>query len=348
MDATIYKRLWLKMLGQRGRIKTGIDTSYEQRFPVKYKRGQSKSLAFNESIQFSPQDLYKWCTQDWKTWQESDVMHLIEYEQIAKSEKTLVNRYKRIIPNLIEDLKDDIGMMIYSDSSSTPNEFDGLETACGEGTCAAGDIIAQPSGTYLGQSTTLGACGGTWSTDQSTKPNSTVATDWPEGHGSAEYPWHAPKLLNYSSTGWGTGKTTWESNCQRAIRRSALWHRNTYGGEGTGKSAMLMLGTDLMAGFKNSLSASKMTLTPHKEAEELGFLDVLNYEGVGVYTEYGTPSGIGYMVDMDDLQLIFVTENMIKAKGPFEVPEGDYKWYAFFMGNIRFDPRRLTKFAAYA
>ncbi len=347
-DATIYKRLLLGMLQNRGRIKTGIDTSYEQRYPIDYRDAPVQTLAMNQDIEYAPQDYIIWCNQDWKAIYTSDVMHLKEYELIAKSEKTLVNRYKRRIPKAMAGLQHDIGLQIYNNSNTHADRFDGFETCMTAGACAAADIVAQPNGAYNGQPTVLGALGGTWSSGLATKPNSTIGTDWPDGNGSAAYAAHAPKIVNYSSTGWGTNKTTWESNCLRALSRTALWIRNTAGGNGTGSSLLCMLASDLLAGFKNAARASQYHLAPHQEATQLGISDVVNYEGLAVYSEHGTPASVGYVVDADDCEMLFVNDGMISHKGPYETPEGNYKWYAFALGNFRYDPRRLAKLAAIA
>ena len=349
LDTTIYRRLWMAMLTQRGRLRTGVNGSYEQQFPIDFKEAPVTTLAYNEDIDYAPQDYLKWGTQVWKALKASDIMHIREYTEIAGSPNTIVDRYKRIVPKLISGVKNRIGLQIYNNSNTSGKEedFDGLDTACGAGTVAVTDIIAQPDGAYLGIDTDLGGSSGNWSTDFSTYPNSTVATDWPEGSGDAHYAFRAPKLVNYTSNAWGTDAVTWESNCQRALSRTALWLNNT-GGEGDGASFMAMLSTDLMAGFKNSLRASNRILTPHREAEQLGFGDVLNFEGVGVYSEYGCPARTGYVVDMDDLQMMFITPDMVQTKGPFETSEGSYKWYVFSEGNFRFDPRRLAKLFPYA
>jgi hypothetical protein len=353
LDATVYKRLWMAQLQNRGKVKTGINGSYERDRSIDWREAPVTAFGYGQGIDYAPQDYLKKTQMGWKGLVASDTMHIVEYMEIANDPNTVVNRYRRIIPKLMSGIKNKIGLQIYADANATGHDmdFDGLETACTiqSGETAAGDIIAAPDATalYQGLSTAVGQSG-SWSSDLTTSPNHYIATDWPEGNGDSEYAYRSPKLVNWSSTAWGTSKATWEANCQRALSRTAMWIRNTAGGEGNGSSMMAMLSTDLMAGFKNSLRASNLILTPHKEAESLGFGDVLNFEGVGIYAEYGCPANTGYVVDLDDMEMLFVSKDMVETKGPFEESDGSYKWYAISLGNFSFDPRRMAKLHNYA
>jgi len=358
-DTTIYKRLWLAMLQARGKVKTGVNGSYAKKKAIDWKDAPVLPFTHGTSPVYAPRDYLKWTELGWKGSYATDLMDHVEYMEIKGSPNTVIDRYVRIIPKLLSGLKKYIALQIYTDSSLSghENDFDGLETACTtvetkaagytDSSCDVVDIVAIPRGTYQGVSTAL-AQAGSWSSDLTTKPNATIATDWPEGSGSPEYAYRSPKLVNWSSSSWGTSKVTWEANCQRALSRTAMWIRNTDSGEGTGSALMAMLSTDLMSGFKNSLRSSNLILTPHREAETLGFGDVLNFEGIGIYTEYGCPAQTGYVVDMDDILLEFITSDLIESRGPFQESDMLYKWIAFTLGNITLDPRRVAKLYRYA
>jgi len=349
VDATIYKRLWLSMLQARGKVKLGVPGSYAKKRPVDWKEVPIQDFTHGTNPDYAPRDYLKWVEMGWKGSYASDSMDYIEYKEIAHSPNTVVDRYARIIPKMLQGLRNFIGKQLYSDSTATGNSngFDGVETACGDSTCAVGDLVALPDGSYQGLDTDL-AQAGTWSTDLTTSPNSTIATDWPEGSGDSEYAYRAPKLVNWSSNAWGTSKVTWESNCQRAVSRTADWIRTTYGGEGEGSSLMGMFSTGMMSGFKNSLRASNLILTPHRESDKLGFGDVLNFEGVGMHSEYGCPVNTGYILDMDDITISFLGDKMIETFGPFKESDMMWKWNAIVLGNIELNPRRLAKLYNYA
>jgi hypothetical protein len=354
VDATIYKRLWLAQLQSRGKVKTGVPGSYAKKRPIDWKEVPILPFTHGTNPVYAPRDYLKWTEMGWKGSYATDLMDYVEYKEIASSPNTIVDRYARIVPKLLQGLKNYIGKQLYADSNATghENDFDGIETACGvagatDATCDVADIVAVPDGTYQGLPTDL-AQAGSWSSDLTTKPNATIATDWPEGTGSSEYGYRSPKLVNWSSSSWGTSKVTWESNCQRVLSRTAMWIRNTYGGEGNGSSLMGMLSTDLMSGFKNSLRAANMILTPHKESESLGFGDVLNFEGVGLTSEPNCPVNTGYVLDMDDVTVSFLGKDMIETFGPFKESDMLWKWNAIVLGNLELNPRRLAKLYNYA
>src|SRR5690606_21363652 len=116
---------------------------------------------------------------------------------------------------------------------------------------------------------------GTWSSTLTIPPNAVLATDWPNGSGDVEYDWNSPKLMNYSSVNWGTGSTAWTDNCEAVMRQANIWLTTTGGKDGT--PDLYLLSSDMFVGAKNFFSARNRILTPHKEAEDLGFTGSLNF-----------------------------------------------------------------------
>lgn len=349
IDTTIRKRLWLAMLQSRGRIKLGVDGSYARKRPIDWKEPPILSLSHSTKPVYAPRDYLKWIELGWKGFYATDEMGIVEYYEIANSAHAIVSRYSRILPKLLKGMKNFLGAQLYANSNATGHEtdFDGIETGCGAGTCVVGDLVAVPDGHYQGLDTDLGQAG-SWSDDLTTSPNSTIDTDWPEGSGTPEYCYRSPLLVNWSSSAWGTGAVTWESNCERVLSRTADWIRCTNSGEGEGSSLIAMLATGLMSGFKNTLRARNVLLSPLKEADDLGFPEVLNYEGIGVHAEVNTPANTGYVVDMDDITLSFLTKDMIDQYGPFKESDMCWKWFAMTLGNLELNLRRIAKLYNYA
>ena len=346
-DTTVRKRLWLAMMKKRGKIRAGVAGSISEMNPIDWKTAPVEDLDETTNPVYVPRDYLKWSSYDWKGKHVTDAMSYMEFLKLKDSPNTIVDRRLRIMKKQYAALEQWIGKQLYTDSTATGHtrDFDGIETACAAltGEVLTGDIVAVPNGTYQGISCAL-AQSGSWSADLTTSPNHYINTDWPDGQGDPDYCYRAPILANWSSNAWGTEKTTWESNCQRVISRCATWIRNTMSSESTGKSLFCMLSNDLMAGFKNSLRASNLILTPHKEAETLGFGDVLNFEGAGIQSEPECPVNTGYIVDLDDVELNFITPEMIHAFSVFN-QESDlmWKWLAVTAGNLTLDPRRVCK-----
>jgi hypothetical protein len=347
-DETVRGDLNLAMLERRGLITLNYLGSHTTEFRLKWKKPPVESYGDGGIVQYERRDLHKVGKIDWRGYQATDFMTIKEKEMIGKGDYVIVNRYKDIIPNLTDAAREQIGLELYVDGGAAGNEnrFCGMETFCATGSCAAGDIIATPSDTYFTLSTALSQ-GGTWSANLTTKPNATHAYDWPEGTGTSEWDYNSPKLANWSSTGWGTGSTSWEDNCERCLRRVAQWLAQTTGAKR--KSFLATLSGDLMTGFKDHMSAKQRVLVPAKEAEDLGFPDTLNFEGVAIQSSYGVPANTGYIVNMDNVELAILGSELISSLPVTWDPNSfGWKFAIYTFGNFIFRPRHVAKVKNYA
>ena len=348
-DQTIRNRLILTLLKEYGRIEFN-QNSHTLKWDVEYAQQPVEAYGDLGVLDFSRHDLYKQLEIDWRGYIATDMMS--EKERLMNSgDVAIINRYGRIIPTLTKSMSNKFSGELFIDGYATGNEnrLHGLESFMGAGTVAAGDRIAQPNDTYGGLSTALGAITGSWATDLGSGnfPNATVATDWPYGQGDSEYDYNSPKLVNYSSTAWGTGSTSWEDNCERVLRQTVLWL--THGGGKDSRPTCFLLATDLFYGFLNKLEAKQRIIIPHKEADDLGFPDVLNEQGVMVKSDYDVPTGTGYALNVYQMQLSSLYGKLFAPKGP----EEDFRTHSFlfkigFFGNARYNPKHFAKLAAYA
>jgi hypothetical protein len=344
-DLTIRRRLVLAMLEKRGSIVTNYMGSHETNFDVDWKEPPVESTADGATVTYERRDYLKQATIDWRGYVATDLVTKKE-QAMSKGDTVLVDRYNRIIPKLTKSVRNKIGLEFYIDGGAAGNEnrFCGTKTFTAEGTVAAGDIIAQPDDSYFGLDTDVNQ-GGRWSSDLSAgsgQPNATIANDWPEGEGSSEFDFWSPKLVNWSSTAWGTSSAAWEDNCERVMRRTLQWMTLTAGADGY--TMLFCLAGALHTGFKDKMSARMRVLTPHREAEDLGFPDVLNFEGAGIHTEFGIPANYGYCMNMDEIQLCILENSLINSEGPDYDPNSlSYKFAVYTFGNFKFLPKHVAE-----
>lgn len=348
-DLTVRKRLALSMLEKRGKVTLNYRGSHETQFAVDYKEPPVESFGSNGTITYEARDYLKRGTIDWRGYVANDFMTLKEYEETRSGgEYVIVDRYKRIFPKLTKAVRNKIGLELYIDGNAAGNEnrFCGLNSFCGAGTVAAGDIVAVPDDTYFGLDTDVHQAG-TWTANLATKPNSTIAYDWPEGEGDAEFDFWSPKLINTSSTGWGTGSTSWQDNCEKVMRRAIQWLSLTAGVEG--RSLLCILNGQMLTQVKDYFSARQRVLVPHKEANDLGFPDVLNFEGLALQAEYGCPANTGFIVNLDETELCILPNELIKSEGPMRDQNTlGYKFAVYTFGNFKFSPKTCAKLYPYA
>lgn len=346
-DNTIRKRLLLAMLKKYGRIKFN-ENSMTCTWDIEFAEQPVESYGDAGQITFDRSDLLRQLTIDWRGYKATDMM--TEKERMMNSgDVQIVDRYGRIMPSLTRAMTNKFGGELFIDGNAAGNgnRLHGLKSFTGAGTVASGDRIAQPSDTYAGRSTALAAEGGSWTATLSTKPNSTVATDWPDGNGDASYDFMSPKLVNTSSTGWGTGSTSWQDNCEKVLRQTTIWLTRTAGMEG--RPTVYEVASDMYYGYCNHQEAKQRVLIPHKEADDLGFPDVLNQEGVMIQHDFDCPANTGYGLNVNQMELASLDKVLFGSRGPtYDIKSDAYLFMVGFFGNARYNPKYFAELYPYA
>lgn len=346
-DMTIRGRFLLAMLKKYGRIKFN-GNSYQKTWDLEFAQQVIQAYGDAGQLTFSRNDLYRQLTVDWRGYKATDLM--TEKERLMNSgDVAIVKRYDQIMPTLTKSLTNKFAGELFVDGNATgnSNRLHGLESFCGVGTCASTDRVAQPSDTYAGRSTALGAEGGTWSALMTTKPNSTIAKDWPDGSGDSEYDYMSPKLINYSASTWGTGSTSWEDNCSRVLRQATIWLTRVGGKDG--RPTMHLLASDLFYPYLNSREPQLRIMVPFKEAEDLGFTDVVNQEGVAIQQDFDVPAQTGYCINVNQMELESLDSVLFSSRGPeYSIKDDAYLFMVGFFGNCTYSCKHFGKIAAYA
>lgn len=346
-DLTIRNRYLLARTQRAGRLLTNQEST-DLIWDVQYAEPPVQAYGDSGVVEYDPQNVWKQAGIDWRGYIATDKM-TEKQKLMNKGSSAIVRRYERIIPNLMKSMRNKFGTEMYVDGYATGNENNicGFESFCGSGTTVVADIVAQPSDTYAQLSTALGVTG-TWSGDITVPPNAAVDTDWPDGSGDAEYDYWSPKLLNWSSTSWGTSSNTWENNCERVMTRAIQWLSLTAGME-TPPNICVMSGP-LFSGWKNALLAKRQVIIPHKESEDLGFGDTLQYEGLAVRSEYGVPANTAYIFPLKEMTILTPASELFYKHGPYFDPDSfSYKFAVACFAQMRFSsPKFVAKLYNYA
>lgn len=348
-DNTIRNRKALAMLEEKGRLVfNAMHGDGDHQWQVEYKNSPVEAYGDAGTISYVRHDRWKKLVVNTRGYRATDMMTIKEKLTMGGPNQ-LIDRYAKIVPNLVKDLRNKLGLELYIDgyASGNDNRFIGMESFFGTGTTVAADLLATPSDTYGGLSTALGNYGGTWSSDLGTGnyPNANAATDWPNGTGDAEYDFNSPKVVNWSSTGWGTGgSTTWEDNCEKAVRQAIDWTVVSSGPEGS--TDLVLLDSRLYTQFKNKFAGrERVSVTSNGPLTlKYGFSDVMNLDGVDISSEYGVPANIGYGMNFDEMELKFVQDQMYEVMGPdWDPGNAAYVYALFTFGNFTFRPKAFFK-----
>ena len=349
-DLTIRKRLLLAMLQKRGRIETN-HSGTEVRWQVEYSQPPVQTHADGGVVDFSNHDAFKQLAIDWRGYYATDTMSR-KQQEMNKGDEALINLFQTKSNRLQKSITNTFAAELYRDGEAAGREsaIHGLDTFTGSGTTTAADRIALPSDTYglTALSTQPGAAGGSWSSNLSTKPNAALATDWPDGQGDSEYDYLSPKLVNWSSSGWGTSSTAWEDNAWRVVSQTITWLTTT-GGE-DGMPQYFGLASNLFQGYKNAQETKTRIMVPHKEASDLGFGQTLNQDGCAIYSDFDCPVNTGYAMNLAYVTICSLCPQLLWMEGPDKDPRSlwSYLWGVGFYGNVKYEPKHIAKIFNYA
>ena len=350
-DLTFRSRLWLAMIMKYGGVEYNADTfalvwNAEIKQPEVQQYGDAGLLSFNEH------DALQQFTTDVRGYIATDRLTL-KKELMNRGSGQLDNLKKNKPLRLVKAIKNTLSGELYIDgnASGNANRFHGINSFLGDdGATAAGDKIAVPSDTYAGVTTGLGN-GGSWSTnlDAAPRPSAALANDFPYGKGSSEYDATSPLLVNFSGTGWGTGSTAWEDNCEASMRFARIT-QNTRGARGEDHRTpfMHMLSSDLYYGFLNHWSPKVRLDVPHPEAARLGFTDTMNFEGDMVHYESDTPAGEGYGIAPSMMAMFVLGPTLYAELNEFQMASLATNFGVYTFGNFRYQTKFFTKYKAYA
>jgi hypothetical protein len=349
-DLTLRRRLFLSLLKRKGRV------SYNHagdscKWQVEFAQPEVNSVGDGGVVDFSNPDCYRQLEHDWRGYVSTASMSK-KQGAMNKGTNALVNLFQTTQNRITKSMTNNFCGEMYRSGSTSGREqcIHGAETFMTAGTCAVGDKIAMPNGSYGGRDTDLGIEGGVWSATGSSFPNATLANDWPNGNGDSKYDYLSPKLVNWGSTSWGqpSPSNTWLLNCWHVISQTITWLTTT-GGEG-GKPDICVLGTDLFQGYKNAQRPYQRITVPHKGAMDLGFEDTLNEDGVAIQPDFDCPAQTGYMFNTGTIEVKSLFPELFWYEGPDKDPRSMWSWLwgTGFYGNVTWEPKHAAKLYPYA
>jgi hypothetical protein len=344
----IRNRKVLAMLRQRGRITfnhagDGLD------WKIRYKRAPLIGYADTDTLTFSRRDRWKTAQLDWRGYSIQDSMTKMERLK-NKSVEAIVKIYDDIARNLMDDVDDQFGDELYINGYAAGNQkrIHGFESMMGANAVVAGNYIVTPTGTYANLNTDLGNYGGTWS-----GPGVGAATySWPVGTGDAHFDFWSPLLINYTDpSAWSAATKTWANTAVEALRYGIVHARKNKTKKG--ELDFIILNDEMFRLFLMILDTKeRIVIDRGKKSgglQTLGFDDIVNFDGVEVTFEYGTPPNTGYGWNADQMELKSLQGTLFAPEGPdYDIASKSWRFAVDFFGNICFNPRYFCKWKNYS
>lgn len=336
-------RKLLALMKSKGRI-TMNNSGDLLDWKVKYKRIPMVGYADMDTLTFTRKDRWKTAQLEWRGYAATDAMTKRE-RLINKNTEAIIKVYSEIATSLMEDMEDQFGDEMYVDGNATGNSkrIHGLESFLGGvGSGAAAGYVEFPSDTYAGLVTTLGNYGGNWSTVSSN-------VNWPSGTGDAHYDFWSPLLVDYTDGSWAASSDVWANTCREALRYGIIKGRRNKSKRGM--LDLIMLENELFRLFEEKIESTEQLNTQRGQGVgllSLGFTDTINFEGTEVTYEYGVPTGVGYGLCTDAMELCSLQSQLFGPEGPdFDPASQTYRFSIDFFGNLKVaSPRNFVKWKA--
>ncbi len=347
-DQTVRNRFWLAMLESEGRIlynQSGVACNWN----VRARQPATRTHSSGVGVVYTHNQAFEQLTVPVAGLIGSQALDL-KIQMMNKGPLAIVDLYADAMDSVLASVGNALSAQLFIRNTGNGDQLVGIDTPMvPDGSVVAADIVAAPSTTaaYGGKLVRPGSYGGTWSTSLPVKPSSVLGTDWPLGSGSSDYDFLAPKMINYTSTSWGTNGNTWADNCEHVLRRAKNWIRHLSGASKV--PTLTMLAQELYDEFQDKLT-TRERLMVSDYAGKLGFTeDVINYNGSLVKSEFDCPAGTGYAINIDEMSLFSLHDQLFYLVGPeFNNTALAHEVAIGFFGNLRMNPKHIAKFGAFA
>lgn len=331
----IRDRKVLAMLQDRGRITFNHGGDLMD-WKVRYKRAPMRVFRESDVLTFSRVNRWKTAQLDWRGYAATD--SITKFEKLKnKGVEAIIKVYDQMAKNLMLDIEEYFADELYVDGTLASNagRIFGFESFLGYSGTQANGFVGSPNDSYAGLSTNLGTYGGTWTLNGAN-------VNWPDGKGDPEYDFWSPLIVDYTNTSWQAATKTWANTCTEAVRYAIIKSQKNKSKKGM--LDMVLLERELLRLFKQAEDSKERIVVERGDKPggltALGFKDTINYEGVDLTTEFGVTSGVGYGLNIENLELRSLQGQLFVAELPdFDIATQSDRFSIDFFGNMRANPR---------
>lgn len=337
------KRVLFGAITSRGRVTNGMSGDLVNQ-KVRYKRLPMQTFTDGDTLTFVRTNKHK--TAKWGmrmyTVQESITEPI---KLMNKGKEAVFSLWQNAINDATDDIKDQFcERLIQIDGYATgyTDQVLGLESMFGASNNAS-SLFGTNSDTYGELSTTRGNYGGTWT---GTWPDQNAGTCDPH------FDFWSPLVVNYTSTlaassgGWTSATKTWDNTCVQAVSQAIInTQRN-----GDDLDFLLLAKGLYFKLLERARESERLMVTRNQDSgmTKLGFKGI-NIDGVDIFWEPAVPTGVGYGLCMDQLELMSWQDQLFKSATDFNLESLSDRVVIKFAGNLRaMSPRCFCKLAALA
>ena len=280
------------------------------------------------TVTFPQMNLWGAAALDYKTCYMGASVPEIELLALQDKSARFFQKVKDIGAQCAEDFMVRFGPNLYKDGVGAQN-LEGFESFGGYSSYITGEPVGNPSDTYAGLSTALGA-EGDW--------DAPSGGGWPrvDDPDSCDYEYHywSPLIVNYNDPALvvdSTNETMGWDDCWIYACRYLTTHLGIVQME---TPDAIILEADLLRRAKNSLKKDQQfTLDATPKDLDPG-IEVLKFDGITFATEFGVPASTGYAVNFKHLRLKMMGSDFIKTMEDTDIATGDKLYRLSWHGNL--------------
>jgi hypothetical protein len=287
----------------RGRISYGHHGSSFVWRPRFRRRSITAGDAMPNSIDFPATNVRVKAELPWRIYHLGE--HYTKFEVlVSQNRDTAIHDIAgELLNQIVDDFLEDLRLKFYLDgnAAATSKDMHGLESFFSVSGLVTNSRVGNPNDTYAGLATTLGDKGGSWT------PN--ASNGWPTGTGDTEYCYWSPLVVDYTNANFPGSTHNWYYQWQPAVRYGftylGLLQRTV--------PTLLLVNGELLRQMKDSLESTErfvLSETAGSNLTNVGF-KTLAYEGLEVTTEYGVPDAVGYLLNLDKLELMSMQKQLV-------------------------------------
>lgn len=328
-------------------------------WPVQYRIHNVEGNTGETQRNFVRRNLWKTAYLDFRGYQATDSMFYREFLS-NRGPEGIVKVYDNFTERLTTSIKQALGNQYYIDGAVTGNEtnWHGLETifncsttrgtaasnqtitAGTEGAVArsanAADLCGFPQGTYAGLYMNPGYYGG----------ENEDGKTWPDGLADPEFDFWSPLVVNYTTTHTdiSSSTNTWAGQGLEVLRYAIIACQRNVSMEG--QITNILLNRDLYRQCLDALDdKEQINITSENGLRALGFKNVFVFDGVEVSWEVAVPSGVGYGINYNMMELKSMDESLLRVEGPeYDMDSQSFNAVVSTLSNLKFSsPRGMFK-----
>ena len=150
--------------------------------------------------------------------------------------------------------------------------------------------------------------------------------------------------MNYTSTVFSGSSPTFALQGDEAMR-FAIIHAQRNSSQ-NGQITNIMLARDLFMDLLNLIDEKeRIQITSEHQLRALGFKNTVNFDGIEVSWEAAIPTGVGYGLNYDNIELKSMDDALLRSEGPeYDIHSQAFNAVVSTLSNLKFStPRNFFK-----